>query len=364
MKSELLQVFVQLGSNPAPTLLHFSTIARSQLEKATLVLITNKPENWATFPGRVITYSSANRHPSISRLIRRFKERDQNFGGYWMYTLERIFALKILSNFYSIDTPILHFESDCYSLVNNQISEELQRRCTKVSVPRYNLTQGIASILFSPNLSDLNLTIDKLGETLDQSKSWLGDMELLGIALNTGLVRELPTLLSQAWDITPKKSGVTPQKLIFDGLAIGQYLLGQDPHHTGGYAIPGHINKNFLDKISEWKWDIKPTEFKNNQYLGAQHDNVVYRVANIHVHSKILIPPLDKNNSTWGNVINTANKIHVITPIKMPENKIYTQKITKLNQLRNARHDGLKQMMRSVLGPIYVRLKCFFKKVE
>ena len=221
---------MQLGSNPSPTLIHFATISQQELLQAKPVLITNDPASWHDFPGVVIDCTQFPRNDSITRLVKRFPEREQISGSYWVYTLERIFVLEILDKFYPPGTPILHIESDCYSLIDSQICGELLSRCNSVAVPRYSDTQGIASILFAPTISSLKLTLREFEKIIDNSKTWLGDMNLLGIGLNSGLLKELPTRLADGWNLAIAENGKTQQKIVFDGLAIGQYLLGQVSH--------------------------------------------------------------------------------------------------------------------------------------
>ena len=348
-----LLVFVQLGANPSPTLLHFARIAQSRLNLARMVLVTNHPKIWSAFPGEVIEYSLAHRNPAISRLIRRFPERNQISGGYWIHTLERIFALEILGHFYPNSSPILHIESDCYSLIDDQILSELQRRCNHFSVPRYSDTQGIASIVFSPSVFDLISTLKIFEQIIDDSKSWIGDMNLLGLALNANLINELPTHLSDAWDVSHLSKTGSYEKLIFDGLAIGQYLLGQDAYHTNGFAIPGHVNEFFRDPIKEWSWKIKYNNLESVGDLFAESQNTDYRVANIHVHSKIHLTPMNYNDPMWKSVLNTANGIMDPTPIEMPENTIHTEKISCLNRFRFERRKGWIHLSRQIVRKIF-----------
>jgi hypothetical protein len=350
---------VQLGPNPSPTLIHFSIIAQNELGQARLVLITNIPAAWKDFPGHVIDCSLFPRNESIAKLTKRFPEREQISGSYWVYTIERLFVLEILGNFYPPEVPILHLESDCYSLIDSAIYSEMQLRCTKVAVPRHSQTQGIASVLFAPNLNSLNVTLKQFETVINKSKIWLGDMNLLGIGLNAGLLNELPTQLTEAWEI--KTSGIPGdlQKFIFDGAAIGQYLLGQDPYHTNGYAVPGHVNEFFPDEINKWRWSISQISRGQKANLFAENAGARYRVANIHVHSKILLHPLENANPMWKTIIDTANGACQPVPMKMPDNKIHTGPISMINKFRFARRNGMKHMLHQLSIRMISRVKSF-----
>ena len=357
-KSPLI-VYVQLGPNPSPTLIHFATISQRDSLHAKPVLITDAPTSWQDFPGDVIDCTLYPRNDSITRLVKRFPERDRISGSYWVYTLERLFALEILNFFYPSETPILHIESDCYSLVDSQICSELLTRCNRVAVPRYSDSQGIASVLFAPTISLLLSTLSKFEVIIDNSKIWLGDMNLLGIGLNSGLLHELPTRLVDGWDLKNANSENIQQKIVFDGLAIGQYLLGQDPYHTGGYAVAGHVNEYFLDQIDKWSWSISSAVPDQKPYLIAKDLEMEYRIANIHVHSKILVPPLEKDNQMWKAVIAVANGALQPVPLLMPDNQIHSGRISAINKFRFARRNGLIHMLRQLITKLMVheRLK-------
>jgi hypothetical protein len=356
IKSPLI-VYVQLGPNPTPTLIHFANISQRDSLHAESVLITDSPTSWQDFPGDVIDCTLYPRNGSISRLVKRFPERDQISGSYWVYTLERLFVLETLNYFYPADTPILHIESDCYSLVDDQIYSELVSRCDSVAVPRYSDSQGIASLLFAPSISLLLSTLSEFEGIIENSKIWLGDMNLLGIGLNSGLLHELPTRLADGWDLTIADCENIQQKIIFDGLAIGQYLLGQDPYHTDGYAIAGHINEYFWDQIDMWNWSISSTNPDQRPYLFAINDEVAYRIANIHVHSKILVPPLKNDDQMWKAIIATANGTIQPVPIQMPDNQIHSGRISAMNKFRFARRNGLVHVFRQIIAKIFAHEK-------
>ena len=321
------------------------------------MLITDIPSSWAEFPGEIIEYSAQQRNNSISRLVRRFPERNQISGSYWIYTLERLFSLEILGRHYPLESPMVHIESDCYSFIDDQIYHELLKHCTKVAVPRYSSTEGIASVLFSPTLNVLNSTLNELGKIVDNSKTWLGDMNLLGIGLNTGLLNELPTRLADGWELPISRNENSPLKLIFDGLAIGQYLLGQDPYHSNGYAIPGHVNEYFPDEISKWKWGISSTAPNRKLFLFVENDKTEYRIANVHVHSKILVPSLKIENEVWTSIVDTANGNCEPIPKKMPDNQIHTGRISMLNKIRFARRNGFMHLLRQLLIRVFKHYK-------
>ena len=110
-----LIVYVLLGDNPAPTLLDFASSANNYLPEAELVLITNRPLNWAQFPGKVIAITPEFRLNVILNIERKFPQKVEQAGRYWIYTLERLFVLGLLKLYFETSRPVLHFESDVLS---------------------------------------------------------------------------------------------------------------------------------------------------------------------------------------------------------------------------------------------------------
>lgn len=335
--------YVHLGENPAPTLISFAQVAREQVPEAELVLITNRPKDWKLFPGELVEYDKKDRSRSFSSFIRRNRELEKIAGGYWAFTLERLFALqKMRSN---SKLPIIHFESDVFPLLQNDVLMELERRIKKVAFPRISKTRGIASILYSPNMEKVNTFLDKLQELLLKDLKIQNDMVLLGKALNQGLAEELPTLPEQAWKIQSKKGN---RNIVFDGAALGQYLFGQDPLHTNNVRISGFQNPDFtLDlKTTNWKLNLEENLCKGLSFLVKGES---YFPANLHIHSKEIIEPFTKDLRRWEQAIQEANRIVPRVSSQEILNVIHTKPINILNRLRIARKRGLKSAALSYL---------------
>ena len=107
-------VFVQLGGNPAPTLMNMARVAKSYLPKSRVILLTDLPGKWGDFPGEIFEYGVNSRSGVLKSLIKRHAELNDIAGGYWLYALERIFVLKSLDGIINQEEAILHFESDVY----------------------------------------------------------------------------------------------------------------------------------------------------------------------------------------------------------------------------------------------------------
>jgi hypothetical protein len=120
-------------------------------------------------------------------------------------------------------------------------------------------------------------------------------MDLLGFALNADFAAELPSTPN-----SQEESG--KNRYIFDGAALGQYLLGVDPIHTNGLVISGYQNSDYNFNISRFKWSI-PRLGK----LIITIQNIDYQILNLHAHSKEILGIPDPTNSRWKQILQEAN---------------------------------------------------------
>jgi hypothetical protein len=121
------------------------------------------------------------------------------------------------------------------------------------------------------------------------------DMDLLGCALNKFIATELPS------SPQPKKE-LLSNHYIFDGAAIGQYLLGIDPIHTNGSVISGFQNANFSFDLSTFGWSI-PRMGK----LVLTFESVEYQILNLHAHSKEILGIPNPTDPRWTQILQEAN---------------------------------------------------------
>jgi len=341
-----LIVYVLLGDNLAPTLLDFASSASNYLPEAELVLLTNRPLNWAKFPGKVIALSPEFRLNVILNIEKKFPQKVEQAGRYWIYTLERLFVLGLLKLYFENSRPVIHFESDVLSFVDYSTYQLLLTNCSKVSIPRYSPIDGIASILFAPTIQVLSDTLDLMALTLDKSDKWISDMNLLGIALNSHLLQELPIDFARPWPINALSPGTyKKQFLIFDGSALGQYLFGLDPVHTGGQAISGYVNQFYSQSLSTVTWKISTIDDHKKNMVLISFNECDYFVANLHVHAKIPLEALHPNSSQWNRFIDEANGTLKRLPHHFSEDVIWSKPITLRNRYRLAKENGTKWMI-------------------
>lgn len=326
--------FVHLGRNIAPTLLHMANIAQQNNQFAELYLITDEPELWAHFPGTLINYSVAERTKKFDKFIERNKELKSISGGYWLYTTERLFALRVLRSVIQDDTPIIHIESDVFSMLTPQILQFLTSNYSRSAIPRYSHTRGIASILFSPNLKVLLQDLENLENLLYENSKINNDMDLLGLALQHKILDELPSTVREvAGDATNQRN-----QILFDGLAVGQYLLGQDPLHTNGNILTGFVNPDFGYDLRSGNFEM--STHNHCGYLLYSNHHTRFTLANLHVHSKLLPPNIIVDQKFWDKIIESANSSSPITLGENIPDFIHQKKISTRNKLRRARKIG------------------------
>jgi hypothetical protein len=329
-------VYVHLGQNPAPTLIPFSRLVNSQLSDVDLYLITDFPTNWKEFPGTIIEYNKKLRTKEFDTYAKKFRVFEKISGGYWIFTLERLFAIHILSQY--TDGPIIHLESDVYPIFSSELIDILHRKVHRVAVPRYSESRGIASFLYAKSFKDYLEILEQLLYILNTStKSILEDMDLLGVALNKKILEELPTYPSDSWEVNFNGEF---RHIIFDAAALGQYLFGQDPFHTDGFRISGYKNPDFKIDLSNYTWNLAK-DITRHTSLNFEASGKMFYPVNLHIHSKELLPPLDLNNARWVRAIEEGNgQIERLRSAKVL-NTIHSKPIEFSTRLRLAKRTGM-----------------------
>ncbi len=313
-RHEAAIVFVQLGKNPSPTLLNFATCAAAGLANLQIILLCDYPNLFADFPGTVIKVDRKFHLGEVKSYFRKHWEFSRISGGYWRYSLERIFVLSQIEQYVTDSTPIIHIESDVLSLIDSKILELMMKNVKKLAVVRYTKDAGIASTIFAPDIHVLNKGLKELARLLAKKKKYVVDMELLGTALNLGLLDELPTYPDEAWALeTPL--GLPPSYVVFDGLHVGQYLFGRDPLHNNGFLETGHKNPSYDWKKFQKGFAVGTKESNRGKgLLLFNYDRKICVCACVHVHSKRLVPLPKSSPEFWEPFINAGNGIEVIFP--------------------------------------------------
>lgn len=293
-------VFVHLGKNVAPTLNLFAQQAQESYSNASVILLTDIVSNHNHFPGKVIEVETTGLFSDLKSDDNKLHKR---MGGYWLHTLNRIFVLKNLASHFPKDTKVIHLESDVLCLINNRMAQEIWSQFKGVGVPRFSNDSGIASILIASDIEQLTETLQSLEILAKNSDDELDDMHLLGKGLNQKILKDLN---AERICYRPSESE-NDVEIYFDGCAAGQYLFGSDKIHTSGYIKSGYSQANSLFQFSDVNWQSPKWQRKSELTLDYLHLNKIFRIANLHVHSKLGIISSEINSKFWVDVIAKAN---------------------------------------------------------
>jgi hypothetical protein len=332
-------IFVQLGENPAPILNDMARFALSNLPGSEAILVADFPEIWKDFPGTIIQYMTSDRSITFRRFISRNRELLRISGGYWLFTLERILSLKVASKSLSSNVPIVHLESDVFSMIDEEVLKYLVSEHKRSAVPRYSESQGIASIIFSPSISQICSDVNELEKLLELNPKVSNDMSLLGEALKTGTFEQLPSSPIEA---------SSRSAILFDGAAYGHLIFGPDPLHNNGIRKSGYINPNFNFNLTEVKFELDK-EVGNHPRILVQWKESIYRLANLHIHSKEIIPNINQDEDFWKSVLGDANAgIPRIGQNKIID-VIHSRPVKFVDRIRRARKVGfIRQACRGI----------------
>jgi hypothetical protein len=334
-------IYVHLGFNPAPTLVNMALSASKNMKEASLILITDHPENFSTFPGEIIEFSTKHRTKEIRAFVQRNKELKSISGGYWLFALERLFAMRPIAKGLPKDVPIIHFESDVYSFLNIRDVSELSRYYKGVAVPRIDANTGIASVLFARNQESLERALSNLLEVLAGNPDIKSDMHLLGQGLNLGILEEL-------WSTPNPSTRLGRPPILLDGAEIGQYFFGADPLHTGGVLKTGFITPGSQIKFDEMKFSL--TESPKSLYVNTGIE--MFKIGCLHNHAKRNLETPENDSETWDRFLQEANgTMPRITEIAPPD-LIHTKRVSLLNRFRRARNMN-KNLLKYIVEKIF-----------
>lgn len=212
---------------------------------------------------------------------------------FWISTTARFFYIEEFMRKEKL-TNVFHIENDVmlYEDLNN-IMKTLNR--DKMYMVQDNVARVVPSILFIPNVTQLDLLNNFILNQIKNSSVFLNDMNLLGLYKDK---EAFPFHFN------------TNSKYIFDGAAIGQYLGGVDPNNlpkknTDRQEELKRINnpsKYFINETSDFKVNDTITFFRKNIVLKKNLElDLIYakeelpnnqiklkQICNLHIHSKQL----------------------------------------------------------------------------
>jgi len=298
-------VFVHLGQTVPPYLT--TAVAQARLFNPDIpiyvlvnqiVLLRRELSNEVKENAICVAVESLDREPVHDLFKRNYRLARQ---GFWLFATERFYYLYELMKKYQL-TDVFHMENDIMLYVDlKELLPTFQKHYAKMIAATFdNEDRCIGGFMYFPSLEPFEQFLQFATNPAYGSKS---DMYLLGLFKNTHRGRyidHLPITLPAYADDYPL---ITPNGLsakenppyfhhfdefqsIFDAAAIGQYLGGIDPIHTGSPTV-GFVNEAcvFNPSYFQYQW-VRDEQDRLVPFI--VYKNEKYRINNLHIHCKNL----------------------------------------------------------------------------
>lgn len=264
-------VFVHLGSKIPNHLISNLNYCCAIFPQRDIVLITNTDFKQARVNSRVKIWKYSPSEEVMLKIANEFTLNPRFRNGFWIYTKLRFIAL---SNYVTeLKKSILHIESDVWiaPYFNFTYFETLEQ---ELAFPLVDPKRAVASVLFIKG--DYGAKMLKQATLISKDST---DMQILNKIRNvyTHKVLTLPSTYSaeRAFNVYSDKNSV-----LFDGIAIGMYLFGDDSRGTFG------ISRRFTD-YPNTNLHLSRLEFRLIEgILELRIDSSWRNVQSLHLHSK------------------------------------------------------------------------------
>jgi hypothetical protein len=247
-------------------------------------------------------------------------EAPEIYGGqlsdFWRVTAERLLLLREYTLSHGI-RAFFHAEIDNLVFNIDGLEDRLNVIGSGIFSPRDCMERSFASFIYVNE-------VDSLGEPFEYFKSPFearNEMEALGYMAKLSkkffsLPTESFTENAENWKIVPARACDG----IFDAISIGQYLFGLSPHHRRyGDSTNRHRNENC-------RIDIENSTFLTdgmNLFLQLQTGKPIYRVFNVHVHSKRIDRAIEfVRQASFARIINNGGQWSAATRLERIRYKI------------------------------------------
>ena len=262
-------VFVHLGTARASHLYFNIKRAVKLFPELKITLIYSESSfirNWRALP---INYYKYTEKKATSHILNNLTHNPKFRMNFWRYSIERLYAL---AEWHSInsDQKLLHLESDILMMPNFPL--EKFEMIQQVSWCSFNHSHDVASVIFSPSVSDTNWMLNELELALMED-STLTDM--------TGL-RKLKEKFPNRITYLNSAEAIASLGGVIDAAPYGMWLCGRDPRNHKG------VTRRFLELPES---DIDPSDvryhygYKNDLRIKKSEGQEI-SLFNLHVHSK------------------------------------------------------------------------------
>jgi hypothetical protein len=297
-------VFVHIGKKLPVYLTDALTQARLFNEAPEIYLIANQqalddcPQT-QTLRIAAVPVETLQKTKTHTDFIKASRLDRQGRDGFWFYASERFLYLDDFMQQYALQ-HVVHLESDNMLYVDiAELMPTFLKKYPGIGAVFDNDERCIPGFVYIANKQVMHQLAEYFAKYAHSGKN---DMEILAIFKNSqakNVVINLPIIMDSYKEKHPLKSPAghvasDPQvyskhlkhfKSIFDGAALGQYLGGIDPRN--GPSVPGFINESCIFNPSDltYRWEL---DAQGRKVPFALYADEVYRINNLHIHSKNL----------------------------------------------------------------------------
>jgi hypothetical protein len=268
-------LYVYIGEKVPRYVIQNISRTRALFPEDRLILVTDK----ASLQGldnsvKVLSPQDLDWHRNRPKLNKDLRFWD----GWWQKTFDRLLMIRAVHNLFPSEA-LIQVETDVVlfpSFLGSGILE-----FNSLAFPMYSKTGGVASIIYSPNLSTSETFESHLLEELRKNQS-TSDMDILGILSkvleqNFSELKEFPNddafRFQHAWE---------RDSFGFDGSSHGEWICGRDPKAHWG------VGKRLQRTPISMNLEMGKYSLNENQlYLTLNGET--FPIHNLHVHSKELV---------------------------------------------------------------------------
>ena len=262
-------VLVHLGPAKAPHVIGNIKHLKREFPESKITLISTKDSHPRIESIQGIEHFKYIRAESDRRHLELLSHNKIFRNGFWVHSLERIYALNQWSLSQSIG-QFLHIESDVLVMPTFPLKEI--EEFNKLHWTKFNSERDVATFIFSPNKKEFDwLTNEVMQEVITDAHTT--DMSAL-----SRIAKKNPKRIDY-FPSKPNKEDSTGIGL-YDPAAFGMWLTGQDPRNHKGFLIK---YCNLSDS------EIQPEQFNfkfGGNRLIITKNGKPYLLHNLHIHSK------------------------------------------------------------------------------
>jgi hypothetical protein len=238
--------------------------------------------------------------PELAELFPKLSHDSGFREGFWIKTLERLFAFIEFHKTLDFDTQLLHIESDVLLFPNFPWAKFSKSRLPPLGWCAFSPDHDVASLVYSRNHDSSSFLKKSLIKFL-RKDSFVNDMTALNRVAKMYPQETFYFPMDGGGVFTKRDSSKSTRKTtadpksryfdefegVFDGLAFGMYLTGIDPRNTFGFRLVHHRTNllNSKSYIQPRQYEYSTDIFGN---LWLRNDSFFIPVYCLHIHSKNL----------------------------------------------------------------------------